>query len=225
MTFFSVKSKTYLKLLSALTLAFACHNMAQAQETSATEAPVYRVQDLMATTPTSFSHPDIPLGVHFLKPQAFAESVIASPTRLIISYLGLNNRVQLQVSLIAEPTLSAQTTTFEDFKHFVFARFHDKEQQLFGEYQISHEASSAEQFDLSFTAYLKKAADGILPEMYNFIAERDIKQGEVIAQGSCQILGSQAQQRESAALFKELSPLCTAFTQSLRLEPLEHDSK
>ena len=192
--------------------------MCFAAPSSDVEHEIYDETDLLDTTPTTFSHPGCPYQVIFKKPSALHESVIASDTRLIISYIGLKNRLQASVSLLFDPELQATFSNYDEFRQLILYPFNDKEQQLYGEYTILQEQSDEKRMELTLRGFLKKAADSYLPAMYNFMLERDVSNGTVAARAVCQILGTQEQQQESAALFNKVEPLCSQFIDSLRLE-------
>ncbi len=79
--------------------------------------------------------------------------------------------------------------------------------------------------DLSLRAFLKKAEDGILPDMQNFFYERDILSHNYMATLSCEFRGTQAQAASSKEQFRAFSPLCERIINSYRflfLAPEHH---
>lgn len=156
--------------------------------------------------------------LQYKKPTSLHESVIASDKTLAVSYNGLNNRIQIVITLLADPEFNQTIQDYQTFKHFVLRPFRDKENMMYGQYRILEEENTPKNFVLTLTGYLKKQADGILPEMYNVLYEKVINQGEVSARMLCQIQGSQAQQRESQHLFNKIEPLCRNIAQSIKLE-------
>lgn len=70
--------------------------------------------------------------------------------------------------------------------------------------------------DLSLRAFLKKAEDGILPDMQNFFYERDVLSHNYMATLSCEFRGTQAQAASSKEQFRAFSPLCERIINSYR---------
>ena len=68
--------------------------------------------------------------------------------------------------------------------------------------------------DLSFSAFLKKSQDGILPDMQNFFYERNILNRGYLATLSCEFRGTQAQASMIRYQFETFSPLCDRILKS-----------
>lgn len=68
--------------------------------------------------------------------------------------------------------------------------------------------------DLILRAYLKKGADGILPDMQSYFYERDIISHNYLTTISCEFRGSQAQVSLVKAQFDNFAPLCDRVVKS-----------
>lgn len=176
------------------------------------------LEDLLTTRSTSLSVPHLPFKILYQKPSALHESVIASDQLLAVSYSGVGNRLQINITLNTNPSLTSLLSSFADFRNYVLQPFGDKEKLLYGEYEIVEENDSPGSFVLTTDGYLKKPDDGILPAMYNLIYQSTRFDGQAVLSAQCQIQGAPEQQLESRALYKELRPLCEEVVKSVRLE-------
>ncbi|MBO8414996.1 MAG: hypothetical protein IAB19_01275 [Proteobacteria bacterium] len=183
-----------------------------------TEPEEVSLKDLIKTESASFTLAHLPYILHYQKPAALHETVIASDKVLSLSYSGLNNRLLVTVSMNADPSLASLFTDYSAFKDYALKPFSDKEKLMYGEYELTDEQTAAGRWSISFYGYLKKPEDGILPAMYNFLEQRLNFEDGTLVSAQCQIQGAPEQQLESRALFKELRPLCEAVISDLSLE-------
>lgn len=83
--------------------------------------------------------------------------------------------------------------------------------------QLQAETQSGSPYmDLALRAFLKKSADGILPDMQNFFYERTVLSHKYLATLSCEFRGTQAQAAMIRNEFETFSPLCERIINSYR---------
>lgn len=204
---------------AALFFSAAAWLPAQQAATAESAAPEeVTLADLVKTENASFTLAHLPYILHYQKPAALHETVIASDKVLSLNYSGLNNRLLVTVSMNADPELASLFTDYSAFKDYALKPFSDKEKLMYGEYQITNEKSAEGDYSISFEGYLKKPEDGILPAMYNFMVQRLNFEDGALVSAQCQIQGAPEQQLESKALYNELRPLCEAVISELYLE-------
>lgn len=177
------------------------------------------------------------LYVAFDHPKELQESYVVANDTTVISYS--SDKSNFMITLKITPLKEEQPLTYEDFKQHLIKRFSDKENLLFGEYEVLQEIKSTQEalelyqqgnhsvfaspidpddhyMELTLRAFLKKGADGMLPDMQNFFYERSIVSHDYIATLSCELLGRQAQASVVKQQFESISPLCERILDSYR---------
>lgn len=176
------------------------------------------------------------VNVAFDYPKDLTESFMVAGDTTVISYSADDSN--FMITLKITPLDDEQSLSFDDFKARLLQRFSDKDNMLYGEYEIlqevrstqdalkiSHQGSHQSVFnypidpnvhymELSLRAYLKKGSDGVLPDMQNYFYERSIVSHNIIATLSCELFGRQSQAAVVKQQFEELSPLCERILQS-----------
>lgn len=176
------------------------------------------------------------LYVAFDYPQDLKESFMVAGDTSVISYSSDDSK--FMITLKVTPLDENETLSYDDFKSRLLKRFSDKDNMLFGEYEIISEVKSTQDalnlinnggkrsvfafpidpndnyMELSFRAFLKKSADGVLPDMQTFFYERSIVSHDYIATLSCELLGRQSQASVVRQQFEALSPLFERILQS-----------
>lgn len=176
------------------------------------------------------------LNVAFDYPKDLTESFMVAGDTTVISYS--NDDSNFMITLKITPLDAEQSLSFDDFKARLLQRFSDKDNMLYGEYEILQEVRSTQDalkisnqgtyqsvfnypidpndhyMELSLRAYLKKGSDGVLPDMQNYFYERSIVSHNFIATLSCELFGRQSQASVVKQQFEELSPLCERILQS-----------
>lgn len=176
------------------------------------------------------------VNVAFDYPKDLTESFMVAGDTTVISYSADDSN--FMITLKITPLDDEQSLSFDDFKARLLQRFSDKDNMLYGEYEILQEVRSTQDalkisnqgshqsvfnypidpndhyMELSLRAYLKKGSDGVLPDMQNYFYERSIVSHNIIATLSCELFGRQSQAAVVKQQFEELSPLCERILQS-----------
>lgn len=142
-------------------------------------------------------------------PANLKESFILAGNKLVLSYSEESGAFAIVYTLT--PLSTSQQQDFyniENLKDALTQRFKDKDNLLYGEYEILDQINFPSRKELTLRAYLKKSEDGILPEMQNYFFERTIIDKGYIATVSCEFRGSQAQALNTEIRFNTLEPLC-----------------
>lgn len=186
-----------------------------------------------AMSATSADEPHL-LKIAFEHPSTFANSFIVAGDTTIIAYNNDQGNFAISFKLRPLSLLEIQTLDFARFKKHLTARFSDKQNMLYGEYDILHDYANVKDalaahalselklnepsamalnpsdpyMDLSFKAFLKKGHDGILPDQHSFFYERNILNQGYLATLTCELRGSQAQANLTQQYFEAFSPLC-----------------
>lgn len=177
------------------------------------------------------------LYIAFDHPQELQESYLLADDSTIISYS--SDKSNFMITLKITPLQEEQPLSYEEFKNRLVKRFSDKDNMLFGEYEILNEIKNTQEalalyhtrqhsvftnpidpedhyMELTLRAFLKKSADGMLPDMQNFFYERSIVSHDYIATLSCELLGRHAQASVVKQQFESISPLCERILDSYR---------
>lgn len=209
-----------IKFILPLALTAACFAAAAADapksEPEITES--YTLSELTALAPTHINAPDVPYVLRFVRPTALHESVISAPGQLIVSYSGLNNRLQVMLTLYTDPQFNRAIQDYSAFKELAVGQFADKVHLTAGQYQIISEDRTPEAYSIELEGYLRKAADNLLPDMHNELYQKVITKDQVSARLICQAQGTQAMRAETEAVYKQISGMCRAIAQSLTIE-------
>lgn len=210
-----------LSLSCALSLLPLCGFAAGPERISEPYAPQEEItiEDLLQTADSQVKLPDGTV-LSYKRPVHLAESFIQSDTLTAATYNGVSNRVQIVINVIRDNRLTAAFGDFQSFKDYVLAPFSDKEHLIYGEYDILQQQESPD-FVLALEGFLKKPEDNILPDMYNLMYQRSGFDGTYLWRATCQAQGQQHQQQETKALYKEISPLCHAVVDSVKLQPAQ----
>ena len=176
------------------------------------------------------------VNVAFDYPKDLTESFMVAGDTTVISYSADDSN--FMITLKITPLDDEQNLSFDDFKARLLQRFNDKDNMLYGEYEILQEIRSTQDalkisnqgshqsvfnypidpndhyMELSLRAYLKKGSDGVLPDMQNYFYERSIVSHNIIATLSCELFGRQSQAAVVKQQFEEFSPLCERILQS-----------
>lgn len=174
------------------------------------------------------------LKIAFEHPSTFSNSFIVAGDSTVIAYNNDQGNFSISFKLRPLSLLELQTINFELFKKQLTARFSDRQNMLYGEYDILHAYASVKDahtahalpelkigknstmvlnpsdpyMDLSFKAFLKKNRDGILPDQHSFFYERNILTKGYLATLNCALYGSPAQTNLTQQYFEAFSPLC-----------------
>lgn len=142
-------------------------------------------------------------------PQDLAESFMIAGNKLVLTYAEEQGTFAVTLTLTPLSTTQEQDFfNFEKFKQALTQRFSDKEKLLYGEYTILDEQNFPAHKELTLKGYLKKSADGILPEMQNYFMERTIIDKGYLATITCEFRGSQAQATVTSQRMESLEPMC-----------------
>lgn len=142
-------------------------------------------------------------------PQDLAESFMIAGNKFVLTYA--EEQGTFAITLTLSPLSKEQEQdffNFENFKQALTQRFHDKEKMLYGEYTILDEQNFPAHKELTLKGYLKKSADGILPEMQNYFMERTIIDKGYLATITCEFRGSQAQVTTTSQRMEHFEPMC-----------------
>lgn len=155
------------------------------------------------------------LHIAFEHPSTLQESFILAGDKFVISFGEESGAFAITYTLKAlSPEQQADFHDFKNLKTALTQRFQDKEHLLYGEYSFLEEMDLPTHKEVTLKAFLKKPADGILPEMQNYFYEKTVIDKGYIATLICEFRGSQAQSMFTAMRFDTLEPLCRQILQS-----------
>lgn len=150
--------------------------------------------------------------VSFEHPENLEESFIMAGDTTVISYGTDEGNFLVSFKLRPLDATALKQLNLTSFRDSLTRRFSDKAGMLYGEYDIVSEKEEVtdndKYLDLTLRAFLKKGADGILPDMQNFFYERNIVSHRYLATLSCEFQGRQAQAANVKSQFETFSPLC-----------------
>ena len=154
----------------------------------------------------------------YLYPKDFHETVIATDAISTISYSEISGRIL--ISIVENKLTSQEFASLlkdETFYQGELEKFGDKEHLLWGEYEILNYQKDSQSADLLLKGFLKKPADGFLPDQHNFFYQRSILKNNTLVKMTCQVQGSQAQAAESQMLFNIVEDKFSQMANSLDL--------
>ena len=163
------------------------------------------------------------LALSFEHPQALRESFMVAGHDVIIAYGNEEGNFQISLKLRPMDEAAYRALSMDALKSDLTRRFADKENMLYGEYQITQELSDFSQgahqpyLDVSLLAFLKKGEDGILPDLQTHFYERNVVTRQYHATLSCELKGRQMQAPIVKERFELLQPMCERVLKSLNL--------
>lgn len=214
------KSIKKLALLTIFPCLFLNCPQALSQETSRQDSEslaTYNFDPNFALEKASFT---MPRGqkLAYLYPKDFHETVIATDAISTISYSEISGRIL--ISIVENKLTSQEFASLlkdETFYQGELEKFGDKEHLLWGEYEILNYQKDSQSADLLLKGFLKKPADGFLPDQHNFFYQRSILKNNTLVKMTCQVQGSQAQAAESQMLFNIVEDKFSQMANSLDL--------
>lgn len=168
-----------------------------------------------STAPAPFSKVDIEID----HPTELIESFMFAGNKVVLVYADEPGFFALTYTLTAvSPEQQADFQNFTQFKQALTSRFQDKENLLFGEYTIFDQQDFPGRKELSLQGFLKKSADGILPEMQNYFFERAVLDKGYLAVINCEFRGNQAMAQHTAQRAAAMEGLCKRILQSYKYQ-------
>lgn len=145
----------------------------------------------------------------FEHPKQLKESFIVGNGKTFISFTNEQGNLIVGVKVERLAPVVSSKINLASLQDDVTKRFSDKENMLYGKYEVvkSTEDLAKGVIDLTIKAFLKKGADGILPDMQSFFYERNIVINNYLVTINTTVQGTQAQVALSQDTFINLSPM------------------
>lgn len=153
------------------------------------------------------------------RPQALQESFILAGNKMVLAYG--DEKGTFAITYTLSPVSLEQQADFQNYAQFKQAltqRFSDKDNLLYGEYQILDQQDFPGRKELTLKGFLKKPSDGILPEMQNYFYERTVLDKGYLATISCEFRGNQAQAVLTSQRAERLADFCLRVLRSYQYQ-------
>lgn len=200
-----MKKTLKLSLLSALFIAL-CANAADKAENQAIKNVSFDIDGRDYT-------------VSFNCPQEFKESVFKHDNMLSVILGSENNRLTISYTNIK---LNKEELNYlKDKTHFkdnILRPFSDKENLLYGQYELINEKFSEDHYSIILSGFLKKPEDEYLPDSENHFYQRTDLIFDDFHRLSCQVSGRQSEAAATKLIFNGNLELCKSIIDSFKVE-------
>ena len=167
----------------------------------------------------SFNIDDRDYTVSFNCPKEFKDSVFKHDNMLSVILGNENNKLTISYTNIK--LNDKELNYLKDEKHFkdsILTPFSDKENLLYGQYELINEKYSDNHYSIILTGFLKKPEDGYLPDTENHFYQRTDILFNDFHRISCQVSGRQSEAATTKLVFNGNLSLCRNIIDSFKVE-------
>lgn len=201
-----MKNILKISLLSALLITLSAH--------AADKASNQSIKQL------SFNLDDRDYTVSFNCPKEFKDSVFKHDNMLSIILSNENNKLTISYTNIK---LNKEELNYlkdkQHFKDSILKPFSDKENLLYGQYNLIKEQYAKDYYSIILTGFLKKPEDEYLPDSENHFYQRTDLMFNDFHRLSCQVSGRQSEAAVTKFIFNSNLSLCKSVIDSFNVNP------
>lgn len=150
-----------------------------------------------------------------LVPHKLHESYITSPQMENYTYSGDDGILDISFSLIALSNARYNQIVAGKFRELITKPFSDKENKLYGEYEILRDDHHGNNRTFEYEGFLRKQQDGFTPAMHTMIHESYMLRGRHLLKVSCHVRGLQEQREISEEIFNQADSDCAKIIKSV----------
>ena len=150
-----------------------------------------------------------------LVPQKLHESYITSPQMENYTYSGNDGILDISFSLIALSNAKYNEIVAGKFQELITKPFSDKENKLYGEYEILRDDHHGNNRTFEYEGFLRKQQDGFTPAMHTMIHESYMLRERHLLKVACHVRGLQEQRALSEEIFRQADSDCAKIIKSV----------
>ena len=131
------------------------------------------------------------------------------------TYSGDDGILDISFSLIALSNARYNQIVAGKFRELITKPFSDKENKLYGEYEILRDDHHGNNRTFEYEGFLRKQQDGFTPAMHTMIHESYMLRGRHLLKVSCHVRGLQEQREISEEIFNQADSDCAKIIKSV----------
>lgn len=156
-----------------------------------------------------------------LVPVQFHETFIKNDEMEIYRYNTEQNRLSVEFQIIALSDGKYEEIVQGKFQELILAPFSDKENQLFGEYEILKDTHEGNERMFEYQGYLKTPANSFSAGMKNMLHEAYMLKGRRLIRVACTVQGLQEEDLLTRQIFFNVNDNCSEIISSVKVREKE----
>lgn len=171
----------------------------------------------IALTNKTFNFPESKIDIQMDIPKNLHETYIKTENLDSYSYSGEENRFRVNLEVIKPSKTNYQSLVNGKFEELILKPFSDKENKLYGEYEIIKDESKGKEKTFEYEGYLKSQGDATLPAMQNLMHESYMLRSGNIIRVSCTVQGLTEEINLTKDIYSRISMSCNDIIKSVKV--------
>lgn len=152
-----------------------------------------------------------------LVPETFHETFVKNDEMEIYRYNTEENRLSVEYQIIALSQGIYDEIVQGKFQELILGPFSDKENNLYGEYEIIRDTRQGDERTFEYQGYLKKQQDSFSAGLKSMMHEAYMLRGRRLIRIACTVQGLQEEALLTSRIFYNINDSCSEIISSVKI--------